>query len=126
MDVFGGLAFHASRWDYNYTKGDHSGGLTGLSGKRVAVVGSAATAVQIVPEVAKWAKELYVFQRTPSAVSVRGQRETPPDYADISRPGWQKERRENFQKIIAATRQHVDYVSDRWAELATRLKPLLS
>jgi cation diffusion facilitator CzcD-associated flavoprotein CzcO len=126
IDKFEGHAFHSSRWDYSYTGGAETGELTELRDKRVAVIGTGATAVQIVPEVAKWAKELFVFQRTPSAVSVRGQRETPPDYADISRPGWQKERRENFQKIIAATFQEVDYVADGWTELTRRLKPVLS
>jgi cyclohexanone monooxygenase len=92
----------------------------------VAVVGTGATAVQIVPEVAKWAKKLYVFQRTPSAVYVRGQRETPPDYANISKRGWQKERRENFQKILLATPQDVDHVADGWTELSRRMKPVMN
>jgi len=92
LDSFSGPCFHSANWEHEHD----------LAGRRVAVIGTGASAAQIVPEVAKWAKELYVFQRTPSAVSSRGQRETPPDYADISRPGWQKERRENFQKIIAA------------------------
>ena len=126
LDKFEGHAFHSSRWDYDYTGGAETGELTELRDKRVAVIGTGATAVQIVPEVAKWAKELYVFQRTPSAVSVRGQRETPPDYADMSKPAWQKERRENFQKIIAATPQDVDHVADGWTELTRRLKPVLS
>jgi len=126
LGKFAGHAFHSSRWDYNYSGGAETGELTGLRDKRVAVIGTGATAVQIVPEVGKWAKQLYVFQRTPSAVSVRGQRETPPDYADLSKPGWQKERRENFQKIIAATRQDVDYVADGWTELTRRMKPILS
>jgi cyclohexanone monooxygenase len=126
LGVFEGHAFHSSRWDYNYSGGAETGELTGLSDKRVAVIGTGATAVQIVPEVAKWAKQLYVFQRTPSAVSVRGQRKTPSDYADMAKPGWQKERRENFQKIIAATHQDVDHVADGWTELTKLLKPALS
>jgi cation diffusion facilitator CzcD-associated flavoprotein CzcO len=123
---FEGHAFHSSRWDYAYTEGAETGELTGLRDKRVAVIGTGATAVQIVPEVAKWAKELFVFQRTPSAVYVRGQRETPPDYADMSKPGWQKERRENFQKILGATPQDVDCVADGWTEITRRMKPVLS
>jgi cation diffusion facilitator CzcD-associated flavoprotein CzcO len=71
IDLFEGHAFHSSRWDYSYTGGDNSGGLVGLTGKRVAVVGTGATAIQIVPAVAEWAKELYVFQRTPSTVGQR-------------------------------------------------------
>lgn len=126
IDKFEGHAFHSSRWDYGYTGGAETGELTGLRDKRVAVVGTGATAVQIVPEVAKWAQKLYVFQRTPSAVYIRGQRETPPDYADRSKPGWQKARRENFQKILLATPQDVDHVADGWTELSRRLKPLMT
>jgi len=123
---FEGHAFHSSRWDYDYTGGAETGELTKLADKCVAVVGTGATAVQIVPEVAKWARKLLVFQRTPSAVYVRGQRETPPDHADMSKPGWQRERRENFQKLLSATPQDVDHVADGWTELTRRLKPVLS
>ena len=126
IDTFEGHAFHSSRWDYGYTGGAETGELTELRDKRVAVVGTGATAVQIVPEVAKWAEKLYVFQRTPSAVYIRGQRETPPDYADRSTPGWQKARRENFQKILLATPQDVDHVADGWTELSRRMKPLMT
>ncbi len=126
IDKFEGHAFHSSRWDYGYTGGGETGELTKLRDKRVAVVGTGATAVQIVPEVAKYAKKLYVFQRTPSAVYIRGQRETPPDYADMAKPGWQKQRRENFQKILLAMPQDVDHVADGWTELSRRLKPLMT
>ena len=128
IDKFEGHAFHSSRWDYNYTGGGDSSvsELSKLRDKRVAVVGTGATAVQIVPEVAKWAKKLYVFQRTPSAVYIRGQRETPPDYADMSKQGWQKERRENFQKILLGQPQDVDHVGDGWTDLSRRMKPLMT
>jgi cation diffusion facilitator CzcD-associated flavoprotein CzcO len=126
IDTFEGHAFHSSRWDYNYTGGEDTGELTKLRDKRVAVVGTGATAVQIVPEVAKYARKLYVFQRTPSAVYVRGQRETPPDHADMSKPGWQRERRENFQKILLAMPQDVDHVADGWTELSRRMKPVMT
>jgi cation diffusion facilitator CzcD-associated flavoprotein CzcO len=51
---FNGHSFHSARWDHDYD----------LSGKRVAVIGTGASAVQFVPEVAKQASRLYVFQRT--------------------------------------------------------------
>ena len=54
--------FHTSRWDYEYTGGDSSGGLEGLRGKRVGIIGTGATAVQVVPAVAEYAGELTVFQ----------------------------------------------------------------
>jgi cation diffusion facilitator CzcD-associated flavoprotein CzcO len=60
-DSFAGPAFHSARWDHSVK----------LDGKRVAVIGSAASAVQIIPEVAKIAKHLTVFQRTPNWVVPR-------------------------------------------------------
>jgi cyclohexanone monooxygenase len=127
IGTFKGHAFHSSRWDYAYTGGSETDfRLTKLQDKRVAVVGTGATAIQIVPEVAKWAKQLYVFQRTPSAVYVRGQKVTGPDYADMTTPGWQKARRENFQHLLNATRQDRDLVDDGWTDLSRGMKPLLS
>ena len=68
---FRGHSFHSSRWDYAYTGGDTSGGLHKLADKRVALVGTGATGVQLVPYLGRHAKHLYVFQRTPSSVDVR-------------------------------------------------------
>ncbi|MFC7615515.1 flavin-containing monooxygenase [Actinokineospora soli] len=65
IDTFRGHSFHTSRWDFAYTGGDSSGGLVGLRGKRVAVIGTGATGVQVIPHLADWAEHLYVFQRTP-------------------------------------------------------------
>jgi cation diffusion facilitator CzcD-associated flavoprotein CzcO len=77
LETFSGPIFHTARWDYNVTGGSPTDvTLTGLEGKRVGILGTGATAIQAVPKLAKYAKELYVFQRTPSAVSWRGQRET--------------------------------------------------
>jgi cation diffusion facilitator CzcD-associated flavoprotein CzcO/acyl dehydratase len=120
---FKGHAFHSSRWDYKYTGGDFYGDLTGLSDKRVAVIGTGATAVQLVPEVAKWAKELLVFQRTPTSVGVRDNRETGRDYADMSSPGWQRARRYNFQSVISGIPQDKDDVRDGWTALTRAITP---
>jgi cation diffusion facilitator CzcD-associated flavoprotein CzcO len=60
-DRFKGPAFHSARWDHGVD----------LKGKRVGIVGSAASAVQIIPEVAKVAAHLTVFQRTPNWVIPR-------------------------------------------------------
>jgi cation diffusion facilitator CzcD-associated flavoprotein CzcO len=51
---FAGHSFHSARWDHDYD----------LRGKRVAVIGTGASAVQFVPEIAKQVSRLYVFQRT--------------------------------------------------------------
>jgi cation diffusion facilitator CzcD-associated flavoprotein CzcO len=60
-ETFAGASFHSARWD---TRVD-------LTGKRVAIIGSAASAVQIIPEVAKIAQHLTVMQRTPNWVIPR-------------------------------------------------------
>lgn len=118
---FTGHCFHSSRWDYDYTKGDNEGGLTGLADKRLAVIGTGATAVQIVPNVAKYAKELYVFQRTPSSIDVRGNRPTDQAWADSLKPGWQKERMENFNTIVNGGILPTDLVQDGWTDILRKL-----
>jgi cyclohexanone monooxygenase len=115
IDTFEGHVFHSSRWDYSYTGGDPNGGLTGLGDKRIGVVGTGATALQIVPEVARWAKELFVFQRTPSTVGVRDNYETGPDWIDMTQPGWQKARRVNFQAgSVGLIPKDQDIIQDGW------------
>ena len=49
IDTFKGHTFHTSRWDYNYTGGDTTGNLHKLADKRVAIIGTGATAIQCVP-----------------------------------------------------------------------------
>src|SRR6478735_3734465 len=68
MEDFQGESFHTSRWDYDVD----------LRGKRIGIIGTGATAVQAIPELAKVARHLYVFQRTPSTIDVRDQRSTTP------------------------------------------------
>ena len=76
IESFGGYSFHTSRWDYDYTGGDSNGNLRNLADKRVGIIGTGATAVQVVPHVAEAAAALYVFQRTPSSIDVRANRPT--------------------------------------------------
>jgi cation diffusion facilitator CzcD-associated flavoprotein CzcO len=59
--TFGGSSFHSSHWDAS----------ADLSGKKVAVIGTGASAIQIVPAVARQAAHLSVFQRTPPWVNPR-------------------------------------------------------
>lgn len=76
-----GDVFHSSRWNYSVTGGSPADpSLENLKDKRVAIIGTGASAVQAVPHLAKWSKHLYVVQRTPSAVDTRGQRETDPNW----------------------------------------------
>ncbi|MFI5626995.1 flavin-containing monooxygenase [Nocardioides sp. NPDC051685] len=114
---FRGKWFHTSRWDYDYTGGDSFGGLTGLAGKRVAVIGTGATSLQVVPHLAEAADHLYVVQRTPNAVDVRGNGPTDPDWFASQSPGWQKERMANFDSILAGIPQAEDMVGDQWTQI---------
>jgi cyclohexanone monooxygenase len=49
IKTFKGHSFHTNRWDYGYTGGTTEGGLTRLTDKRVAIIGTGATAIQCVP-----------------------------------------------------------------------------
>ena len=90
METFAGHSFHTSRWEYDYTGED----LSNLQDKVVGIIGTGASAVQAVPELGKNAKELYVFQRTPSSIDVRDDWPTDPNWARKLQPGWQAKRRE--------------------------------
>jgi cyclohexanone monooxygenase len=120
-----GHTFHTSRWDYEYTGGSPAGGLTGLKGKRVAIIGTGATAVQCVSHVGETADQLYVFQRTPSGVDVRGNSPTDPDWAASLEPGWQKERMENFNALVSGVPQEVDLVDDGWTDLIGKMLTMM-
>lgn len=121
IETFRGHTFHTSRWDYGYTGGTADGGLTGLAGKRVAVVGTGATGIQIIPHLARDAEQLIVFQRTPSTIDVRDNRLTDPDWAASLEPGWQRERMENFLTVLAGEPVEESLVSDGWTA-TTRLQ----
>jgi cation diffusion facilitator CzcD-associated flavoprotein CzcO len=121
IETFAGHSFHASRWDYRYTGGDCTGRLTGLRDKRVGVVGTGATAVQIVPHIGEWAAHLYVFQRTPSSVDVKINPPTDPAWAASLEPGWHQHRMDNFNNLVSGIPQAEDLVRDGWTDLITRL-----
>ena len=118
---FKGHTFHTSRWDYDYTGGDSTGGLTKLADKRIAVVGTGATAVQCVPHLAAATQHLYVCQRTPSSIDVRDNRPTDPEWAANLKPGWQKERMDNFNALVTGQPQDVDLVNDGWTSLIGKM-----
>ena len=101
VESFQGHSFHTSRWDYAYTGGDTNGNLTRLHDKRVGVIGTGATAVQFVPHLGEAAEHLYVFQRTPSSIDVRGNRPTDPGWVETLTPGWQQRRIDNFSTIVS-------------------------
>ena len=120
----GGHVFHSARWDYDYTGGDANGGLDKLADKRVALVGTGATGIQLVPHLGRDAKELFVFQRTPSSVDERANTPTDPDWAAALQPGWQEERKRNFHNwspFVGVVFGEPDLVCDFWTELGRNL-----
>jgi cation diffusion facilitator CzcD-associated flavoprotein CzcO len=111
METFGGESFHTSRWNYDVD----------LHGKRVGIIGTGATAIQAIPELAKIVKELYVFQRTPSTIDVRDQRTTTAEEiaAWSTEPGWARARRARFARISAlrtAVQANDDYLAGKVAD----------
>ncbi|NBS30919.1 MAG: NAD(P)/FAD-dependent oxidoreductase, partial [Actinobacteria bacterium] len=117
ISSFGGHMFHTSRWDYDYTGGDTYGGLIGLADKRVAIIGTGATAVQCIPHLADSAKELFVFQRTPSSVDVRDNAPTDTEWFSSLEPGWQKRYMENFTALVSGYDEPEDLIGDGWTEI---------
>ncbi|HEX3289047.1 MAG TPA: NAD(P)/FAD-dependent oxidoreductase [Mycobacterium sp.] len=114
---FAGHTFHTSRWDYDYTGPD----LAKLSDKHVGIIGTGATAIQCVPQLAKSVKQLLVFQRTPSTVDIRGNRPTEKDWSTDLADGWQRRRIENFQLLTAGGEADEDLVNDAWTSIVKKL-----
>ena len=124
IESFEGHAFHTSRWDYDYTGGDPSGApMAKLSDKRVAIIGTGATAVQCVPHLARACRRLFVFQRTPSSVDVRANAPIDPQwFTGIAEPGWQRRWLENFTANQAGGTEEEDLVKDGWTDLSRRIR----
>ncbi|USP77312.1 uncharacterized protein yc1106_04586 [Curvularia clavata] len=115
--------FHTSRWDYTVTGGSQEQpAMTKLQNKTVAIVGTGVTSVQAVPELAKWAKHLYVVQRTPSYCGERAQKPTTAeDWAKVADgPGWQARRCANLNSFISAEPEPIDLVNDGWSHNQAR------
>jgi len=115
MSTFRGDSFHTSRWDYRID----------LTGKVVGIIGTGATAVQVIPEIARIVKELYVFQRTPSSIDVRDQRATTEEEYESwpHEPGWARARRARFAKISSgrtALQANDDYLAGKVPDFKER------
>ena len=122
IETFTGHSFHTSRWDYGYTGGAPDEPMEHLRDKVVGIVGTGATAIQCIPQLARDARHLYVFQRTPSSVDVRDNRPTDVEWFRSLPPGWQQERMENFaavQRGLAAD----DHVQDGWTQMMRLMAP---
>jgi cyclohexanone monooxygenase len=113
---FKGRIFHSARWEYDYT-GEH---LERLSDKRVAVIGTGATGLQIVPELARAAQGLVVVQRTPTAVGVRDNAPTDPEWFAALEPGWQRRRIEGFTSMANGEEAESD-IDDGWMRFFRRM-----
>jgi cyclohexanone monooxygenase len=122
---FKGHTFHTSRWDYAYTGGCSEGNLCNLGDKRVGIIGTGATGIQAIPHLGKAAGHLYVFQRTPSSVDERRNKPTNPEWFKSLKPGWQRERNNNFACLLAGIPVEQDMVNDGWTELFKSLSELL-
>ena len=124
IETFKGHQFHTSRWDYGYTGGSAEGApMDRLAGKRVAIIGTGATAVQCVPHLARDAGELFVVQRTPSSVDVRANEPIDPDwFKSIATPGWQTRWLENFAGNVGMGGASEDWVKDGWTDLSRRIR----
>jgi cation diffusion facilitator CzcD-associated flavoprotein CzcO len=121
---FKGKMFHTARWEYDYSGGSHANPvLDKLADKRVGIVGTGATALQAIPYLGKYAKQLYVLQRTPSTVDQRINPPTDPQWAASLQPGWQAERHANFQRgaLEGFLPGEADQVCDFWTEINRNL-----
>jgi cation diffusion facilitator CzcD-associated flavoprotein CzcO len=125
LSEYQGQMLHTGRWNYDITGGSPANPvLTGLEGKKVAIIGTGATAIQAVPATAKYAGDLYVFQRTASAVDFRGNRDTDPEEWKTkiaNKKGWQAARSINFQAFTEGE-DHLpeeDLVDDGWTKMPT-------
>ncbi len=126
IETFTGHTFHTSRWDYNYTGGDTTGGLHKLHDKRVGIIGTRATTIQCIPHLGEHAQQLYVFQRTPSSVDERNNTPTNPEWAKTLKPGWQAYRNRNFTALLDGVRVEGDEVGDKWTSPLKKLGDRLS
>lgn len=123
IESFDGHAFHTSRWDYSYTGGDAKGApMDKLGDKRVGIIGTGATAVQCIPHLGRAAKELFVFQRTPSSIDVRNNHPIDPEWFATLEPGWQQKWLMNFTVLQTGGFADEDLVKDGWTDIAQRIR----
>ncbi|RTE74714.1 hypothetical protein BHE90_010854 [Fusarium euwallaceae] len=98
------VLMHTGRWDWSKSGGSQEKpDMIKFQGKRVGIIGTGATAVQVAPYLAKWAKELYIFQRTPSYVA--------------NKPGWQYERIASLDAMFTAKEDAEDKIQDGWTKM---------
>jgi cyclohexanone monooxygenase len=122
---FKGRMFHTARWDYDYTGGSQTEPtLDKLADKKVAIIGTGATAVQAVPFLGRDAGQLYVLQRTASTIDRRINESTDPEWVGALPAGWQRQRQMNFHhaamEMLAPGEP--DLICDIWTELSRNMQ----
>ncbi|MGP0030306.1 MAG: flavin-containing monooxygenase [Acidimicrobiales bacterium] len=123
LERFRGHCFHTSRWDYRYTGGGPGGApMDRLADQRIGIIGTGATAVQCIPHLAAAARELFVFQRTPSSIDVRDNRPLDPALFALLEPGWQRAWLMNFATLQTGGFAEEDLVMDGWTDIAQRIR----
>jgi cation diffusion facilitator CzcD-associated flavoprotein CzcO len=123
LETFTGHCFHTSRWDYDYTGGAYSGApMDKLGDKRIGIIGTGATAVQCIPQLARAARELFVFQRTPSSIDVRNNHPIEPEFFSTLEAGWQEKWLMNFATLQAGGFADEDLVKDGWTDISQRIR----
>lgn len=121
LGSFRGHSFHTSLWDHKYTGCNEY--LENLADKSVGIIGTGATAIQCIPRVAACAKSLTVFQRTPSAINMRGNKKIDIDwFKRIATPGWQEHWRSNFIQNRNPRIEVNDLVNDGWTAISNRVR----
>ncbi|EFC86233.1 NAD(P)/FAD-dependent oxidoreductase [Frankia sp. EUN1f] len=118
-----GHVIHTARWDYEYTGGNLHGGLDRIGDKRIAVIGTGSSGVQVIPHLARGAKHLTVFQRTPSYIFERSDLPTDPEWVATLQPGWREARQRNFHNATFGfySPGEQDFICDAWTEVSRNL-----
>ncbi|RSL43556.1 hypothetical protein CEP54_015044 [Fusarium duplospermum] len=105
------VLMHTGHWDWSKSGGSQE--------KRDMIKLQGATAVQVAPYLAKWAKDLYIFQRTPSYVGPQPQKETAAeDWSKVAnKPSWQYERIASLDAMFTAKEDAEDKIQDGWTKM---------
>ena len=98
---FRGHSFHTSRWDYAYTGGTSDGRADGAEGQGRRHHRHGATAMQCVPHLGAGAATLRLPAHAPSSVDFATTIRPTRLWAKSLKPGWQKERMENFSAVVS-------------------------
>ena len=106
LDDFEGEWYHSARWPHDGVE---------LAGKRVGVIGTGSTGIQLVPQLAEQAQHLYVFQRTPNFSMPAHNRTLDPDVQRALKAGYRERRRRARESLSGVPGSHPDTLPQRSA-----------